>query len=298
MQELDLTGISDHTLFECFSTGEFEEFKSILNGRILDEKGAIKVLTDVVIKGSKGKHNSSLSEYTEDNKELARLLLRAFDRYEYVDKGETREIFVFENKDPREDYLQRQLLIDMVKDIRSLTGLSQAKFSEQYDINKRSLQAWESGAKKISKYAYNYLKNAITDNTTIISTVREVNLPIKILDKESIDYLKVCSDEQTGNPKAMVRHIEESPWMGEAYILYLEKYETLDNGRVENQWDSFPEGLKKCIRPVADYNISDIVFDYDEELCPHYKELIDYSGNDIEGKLKEIMKSNSKLRNS
>ena len=280
------------SLFENFSEEERTEFERILNGRVLDENEATNVLLDSIIKKYNKEHEKSLSDYVDDNENLARLLITAFERYEMKDSGELLEKYVFDNKDSREDFLQRKLLTDMVKKIRSLTGLSQAKFAAQYEINKRSLQAWELGAKKITKYAYNYLKSAITSNATFISTIRQVNLPIYILDEKSIKYLRTCSKWESEAPDAIVRHVKESPWMGEAYILYLEKYETVENRRVKNQWDCFPEGLKKCIRPFLAFNISEIVFDFDEEHYTYYKELIEYSAssdNDIEVKLREMM---------
>ena len=287
----------NNSIVANLSIKEQNELNTLLNGRSFNEQEAIEILIDSVLRHYEEAHKQSLSEYVGNDKSLAKLLLTSFERYEGADIGELYELYVFDNKDPREDNLQRELLKDMVKQIRSLTGLSQAKFAERYDINKRSLQAWEIGAKKISKYAYNYLKSAITDHTTIISTTRTVNLPIKILDEESIEYLRFCSDEDAGAPDAIVSHVMKGPWMGEAYILYLERYETVINGEVRKQWECFPEALKKCIRPVSPYNINKIVFDYDEEIYSYYKELINHSEHDIEAKLEEVMRSRSNRAN-
>lgn len=35
-----------------------------------------------------------------------------------------------------------------IKEIRELTGLSQAKFSEKYNIAKRNIENWETGKRK------------------------------------------------------------------------------------------------------------------------------------------------------
>ena len=47
-----------------------------------------------------------------------------------------------------------------IKDIRSLTGLSQGKFADRYGIPVRTLQGWEAG-KKVPPYVLTLLENAV-----------------------------------------------------------------------------------------------------------------------------------------
>lgn len=48
--------------------------------------------------------------------------------------------------------------MNRVKQIRSLTGLSQAKFSEQYNIPKRTLENWETDRAKCPTYVIDLLE--------------------------------------------------------------------------------------------------------------------------------------------
>ena len=47
-----------------------------------------------------------------------------------------------------------------IKDIRSLTGLSQSKFADRYGIPVRTLQGWEAG-KKVPGYVLSLLESAV-----------------------------------------------------------------------------------------------------------------------------------------
>lgn len=44
-----------------------------------------------------------------------------------------------------------------MKEIRSLTGLSQAKFAEKYNIPRRSIEAWEATGNKSSRSCPDYV---------------------------------------------------------------------------------------------------------------------------------------------
>lgn len=45
-----------------------------------------------------------------------------------------------------------------IKEIRDLTGLSQAKFAEKYHIPKRSIENWESGLRQCPVYVVELLE--------------------------------------------------------------------------------------------------------------------------------------------
>ena len=48
-----------------------------------------------------------------------------------------------------------------VKEIRELTGLSQKKFAEMYNIPQRTLESWESGEREPADYLCNLLLRAV-----------------------------------------------------------------------------------------------------------------------------------------
>lgn len=45
-----------------------------------------------------------------------------------------------------------------IKEIRKLTGLSQVKFSERYEIPRRTLEDWERGVSNPPAYVLNLLE--------------------------------------------------------------------------------------------------------------------------------------------
>lgn len=55
---------------------------------------------------------------------------------------------------------KEKLQLELVK-IRISTGLSQRKFAQQFYINLRTLQAWESGARKVDQTVLNLIKEII-----------------------------------------------------------------------------------------------------------------------------------------
>lgn len=51
-----------------------------------------------------------------------------------------------------------------VKDIRSRTGLSQQKFSEKYEIPKRTIEEWESGRRTPPDYVLKMLARIVDED--------------------------------------------------------------------------------------------------------------------------------------
>ena len=51
-----------------------------------------------------------------------------------------------------------------IKEIRSLTGLSQVKFCEKYNIPRRTLEDWESGKNKPADYLLDLLERAVRED--------------------------------------------------------------------------------------------------------------------------------------
>lgn len=54
-----------------------------------------------------------------------------------------------------------------IKDIRKLTGLTQAKFANQYNIPRRTLEDWERGIRKCPKYVLDLLEKSVKTNVYI-----------------------------------------------------------------------------------------------------------------------------------
>lgn len=51
-----------------------------------------------------------------------------------------------------------------IKEIRSLTGLSQAAFAQKYDIPKRSIENWEEGRREPPAYVLKLLERVIMED--------------------------------------------------------------------------------------------------------------------------------------
>lgn len=54
-----------------------------------------------------------------------------------------------------------------IKEIRSLTGLSQAAFSEKYNIPKRSIENWEGEKRTPPVYLVELLERAVKEDFKI-----------------------------------------------------------------------------------------------------------------------------------
>lgn len=53
---------------------------------------------------------------------------------------------------------------DQIKEIRQLSGLSQAKFSVKYGIPKRTIESWEMGERECPEYLINLLRRAVEED--------------------------------------------------------------------------------------------------------------------------------------
>ena len=51
--------------------------------------------------------------------------------------------------------------MNRVKEIRSLTGLSQVKFAKRYGIPKSTLECWEAGTREYKDYTINWLETIV-----------------------------------------------------------------------------------------------------------------------------------------
>lgn len=51
-----------------------------------------------------------------------------------------------------------------IKEIRTLTGLSQVKFGERYSIPMRTIQDWEAGARKPPEYVVTLLERVVKED--------------------------------------------------------------------------------------------------------------------------------------
>lgn len=51
-----------------------------------------------------------------------------------------------------------------VKEIRTLTGLSQARFAERYEIPKRTLEKWEQGETNPPLYLVKLLERVVRED--------------------------------------------------------------------------------------------------------------------------------------
>ena len=51
-----------------------------------------------------------------------------------------------------------------IRELRTITGLSQARFAEAYGIPKRSIENWESGSRKAPDYLIRLLARAIKED--------------------------------------------------------------------------------------------------------------------------------------
>ncbi len=57
-----------------------------------------------------------------------------------------------------------------IKEIRALSGLSQSKFAEQYNISINTLQAWEAGRRTPPEHTRTMLERLVTEDTRNTNT--------------------------------------------------------------------------------------------------------------------------------
>lgn len=55
---------------------------------------------------------------------------------------------------------------DKIKEIRKMTGLSQAKFAEKYSIPRRTIENWESGKTSPPPYVITLLETVVKYNSS------------------------------------------------------------------------------------------------------------------------------------
>jgi len=56
-----------------------------------------------------------------------------------------------------------------IKEIRSITGLSQARFGEKYNIPKVTIEKWESDCRKPPSYVVELLERAVRLDFNIVA---------------------------------------------------------------------------------------------------------------------------------
>lgn len=97
-----------------------------------------------------------------------------------------------------------------IREIRRKTGLSQAKFSEKYEIPKRSIENWEEGTRSAPQYVLNLLRFRVEKETDVkmkgydimkkivIKSEREVYCEGDYLDNtaEISDFQASCGDDE------------------------------------------------------------------------------------------------------
>ena len=83
-----------------------------------------------------------------------------------------------------------------MKDIRNSTGLSQKRFSEKYNIPRRTIEDWETGKRIPPVYVIDMIEwrvnTDIRDQTYVRlkSYTDRMNIPMKdVIDKSITDYL-------------------------------------------------------------------------------------------------------------
>ena len=53
---------------------------------------------------------------------------------------------------------------DKIKEIRKMTGLSQAKFAARYEIPKRTIENWQTGKTEPPEYVYKLLLRVVVED--------------------------------------------------------------------------------------------------------------------------------------
>lgn len=83
---------------------------------------------------------------------------------DYVfDTEEDAQEFIEDMKDEGEQ-MEVVRLSDDIRNIRSMTGLSQAKFAAHYNIPKRTLESWEMGERECPVYVLELLRRAVNED--------------------------------------------------------------------------------------------------------------------------------------
>lgn len=95
-----------------------------------------------------------------------------------------------------------------IKEIREKSGLSQAKFSETYDIPVRSIQNWESGKRKCPVYLEKLLEKAVMDDLDIANI--KLYQSKELLRELGALYHQLLVVMQKGNEKKFVTNPYQS----------------------------------------------------------------------------------------
>ena len=64
---------------------------------------------------------------------------------------------------------------EKMKEIRSLTGLSQAKFGKKYGIPRRSIENWESGKTECPSYLVDLLERVVKEDYEYKNLLKNLN---------------------------------------------------------------------------------------------------------------------------
>lgn len=183
-----------------------------------------------------------------------------------MQEGSILESYVFDNKDPREDEMQRQLIPEMVKALREKTGLSQKAFAEKYEVSLSSLEAWEAGRKKMSKYAYTYLKESLLDDIRAVKKIGTLTIPFEVMDEEGIQYVINCSAATKEMGKALyVRELKPRDEMDDTtYIAEVDHSIEIVDGKEVRAIEKYncPESVKECLRVASKYSCDRIEFSF------------------------------------
>ncbi|MBO4847164.1 MAG: hypothetical protein J5525_12840 [Lachnospiraceae bacterium] len=247
-------------LEENLTNEEAKRFKDLVDEKVFEGIAEHELWRALPVNRSNDPNLPTLTELSGENEELAMLILTSIERAEGVEKNSFIEEFIFDNKDEREDKLQRAMIPGLIKNIRSKSGLSQRRFAEKYDVNIKSLEAWESGQKKISKYTYLYLKGLIGSELKCVSMDKKFTLPLDILKIDSLDFLKECIWQ---NDVIFVRHIEECLWEKESYVIKIDNSEYIEDGEIVREWETAdcPEDIRACIKAAIDCGCNILSFD-------------------------------------
>lgn len=60
-----------------------------------------------------------------------------------------------------------------IKEMRALLGITQAAFSEKYNIPKRTIENWESGKRECPQYVHNLLERVVVEDHKSASGIEE-----------------------------------------------------------------------------------------------------------------------------
>lgn len=110
-----------------------------------------------------------------------------------------------------------------IKELRSITGLSQQAFSDKYNIPKRSIENWESGKRTPPEYVINLLERVIKGEVKMKYNVISKEIKINPVTGQEIPV------EVFYGPYVIVGHDEERFYVQHG-----------------NEGNFFPEGVEGC----------------------------------------------------